>query len=356
MMDAPDKKQDGVALDWSQWLFPGPSRIFTADEMARAGNQRWPRHLDSYVIGNVVVLLLINYILSPRQVPGWAFPASIGAASMALAVGKRLWRSPTRVGLNVACLSLGGLLGLIAVLLRHHEFEPGTLRMPVALLLTLAVVAASAWWFMVIYRVQQIESRLRELAEQDRNLRLSRQLATAQIQPHFLFNTLASLQHWVDTQDPRAAPTLRAFTQYLRSTLPMFERETLTLAEELQIVRHYLTVMQARLGERLAWAIDADPALDGLTLPPGTLLTLVENAIAHGIEPSLRGGRIEVRASATDDQSILEVRDDGAGLCAEAPEGVGLGNTRARLRHQFGDRARLTLSSLHPGCLARIEL
>ncbi|WP_426957656.1 sensor histidine kinase, partial [Bacillus velezensis] len=83
------------------------------------------------------------------------------------------------------------------------------------------------------YRAEQIAARLRELDEQQAALRLSTRLAAAQIQPHFLFNTLASLQHWVDTGDARAAPLLRDFTAYLRATLPMFERELQPLADEI---------------------------------------------------------------------------------------------------------------------------
>ena len=224
------------------------------------------------------------------------------------------------------------------------------------MLLTAVVVTLTAWWFLTVFRVQQIEARLREVDMQEQGLKLARRLATAQIQPHFLFNTLASLQHWVDTQDARAGPTLRSFTQYLRATLPMFEREALSLAEELQIVRSYLAVMQARLGARLTWAVDVPPALDELQLPPGVLLTLVENAIAHGIEPALAGGHIRVSVQKIGTLLRLEVADDGVGLCDSPTDGVGLANTRARLQQQFAARASLSLTALQPGCLARIDI
>jgi len=346
-----------LGLDWSQFYWAGPRRTFSDAELARGGQQPWPRGVDSYVVISLVLVCSSMYSAWPQPLRPWLWLGVAAFVALGLAVARRLWQRPTRTRLNLFGYALMlPVIVLTAVLGLVLRLPKDLLLLPISLATAFTVLSYLGWWTVVVLRVQQIEGRLAELDEQDRAVRLARQLATAQIQPHFLFNTLASLQHWVDTQDPRAAPTLRAFTQYLRSTLPMFERETLSLAEELQIVRHYLTVMQARLGERLAWAIDADPALDGLTLPPGTLLTLVENAIAHGIEPSLRGGRIEVRASFVGSQSVLEVRDDGAGLCAEAPERVGLSNTRARLRHQFGERARLTLSSLHPGCLARIEL
>jgi LytS/YehU family sensor histidine kinase len=215
-----------------------------------------------------------------------------------------------------------------------------------------------AWWFLTLYREQQIDGRLRELDQQEHALLLARRLATAQIQPHFLFNTLASVQHWVDTQDPRAGSTLRSFTAYLRATLPMFERESLSLQEELQIVRSYLEVMQARMGSRLQWQIDVLAGVDeSLLLPPGLLLTLVENAIGHGIEPALRGGSISITATRpAEGQVLIEVRDDGAGLSGDAQDGTGLKNSRERLRQLYGTRATLQLLPLSPGCVSRLAI
>jgi hypothetical protein len=106
----------------------------------------------------------------------------------------------------------------------------------------------------------QIEARLRELAEQQRALDMARQLAAAQIQPHFLYNALASLQHWVQAKDDRAAPMLAALTGFLRATLPLFNRERLALGDEAEAARQYLAVMQLRLGERLRASVTIDPA------------------------------------------------------------------------------------------------
>ena len=229
----------------------------------------------------------------------------------------------------------------------------------VLLVLACWVMAASALWFLVLYRVQQIEARLIELDGQDAQLALQRRLATAQIHPHFVFNTLASLTHWVETQDPRAAPLLRDFSAYLRATLPLFEREQLPLREELELVRRYLAIMQARMGERLRWRIAHDAALDELPLPPGSLLTLVENAITHGIEPSLRGGEIEVRSErVAGGGAQLQVLDSGQGLQpSDEPPGLGLTNTRERLAALHGPQATLTLSERpEGGCLSLMTI
>ena len=346
----------GISIHWSQWLCPGPRRVFTADEMARAGQQPWPKTIDVYVMCNLLILLAINYKQMAKSAAMLSCVALLASAWLALLVAKDLWRKPTRLRLNLATLAAALLVIVLALGMRWLEADRERRDVPMLILLTSIVVTLTSWWFLTVYRVQQIEARLREVDMQAQGLKLARRLATAQIQPHFLFNTLASLQHWVDTQDARAGTTLRSFTQYLRATLPMFERESLSLAEELQIVRSYLAVMQARLGARLTWAVDAPPVLDGLLLPPGVLLTLVENAIAHGIEPALAGGHVRVEVQKVGTLLRLDVADNGAGLADLTADGVGLANTRARLQQQFGARASLTLSALQPGCLARIEI
>ncbi|MCV2353640.1 histidine kinase [Paucibacter sp. B2R-40] len=346
---------------WSQWICAGPERRFTSAEMERGGDQPWPSAIDTYVYSNVFVLLAINYRELPNGLAVYFSIAVLALTWFLLRVAKSLWLAPTRFRLNLITL-LTVVAMIVAALaykwLQTDEALRQEIRGPLIACVMGVLMGLVAWWFLTLYRAQQIEGRLRELDQQDRALVLARRLATAQIQPHFLFNTLASVQHWVDTQDPRAASTLRSFTAYLRATLPMFERESLSLTEELQIVRSYLEVMQARLGTRLQWQIEIGLGVDeSLQLPPGLLLTLVENAIGHGIEPALRGGSITVTAtSPVETQVLIEVRDDGAGLNSDAVDGLGLQNSRERLQQLYGERARLTLKPLTPGCSASLEI
>lgn len=349
-------------FDWTLLLCPGPKRRFTPEEMRRGGSQAWPKAIDAYGLLHFVLLLLPCLVASRNKPLAIALGIVVAFALLAwtaLTVARHLWRRPTRRRLNL--ISFGFSLVVTSPLGLDKYWLPAgvgpkDLQVPLLVIMTLFIMTISSWWFLVIYRVHQIDARLRELDEQERNLKLARRLATAQIQPHFLFNTLASVQHWVDTQDARAGSTLRSFTAYLRATLPMFERESLTLSEELQIVRSYLEVMKARLGERLQWTIEQDPLLDDLQLPPGLLLTLAENAIAHGIEPALGGGRVQLRARLGAESILLEVEDDGVGLSPEAQERVGLSNSRERLLQRFGPQARLSLLARAPGTLAQIAL
>lgn len=350
-MPAPSPFRRWLAADWSQWFYPGPRRIFSADEMARAGNQPWPRGIDHYVYVNLVLVLAVTTPSHRHFV--WIWPTALILGWMTLAVARWLWQTPTTKRLNLACYVVGFMVGVGGVLCVKLGWREETqAQLPLVLAIMTAVL--SAWWLLTLFRAQQIEARLRELAEQDAALRLQTRLAAAQIQPHFLFNTLASLQHWVDTGDARAAPLLRDFTAYLRATLPMFERELQPLADEIEMVRRYLAIMQARLGARLGFAIDVPAGLDA-QLPPGLVLTLVENAIAHDIEPQLRGGRVELAARRDGERLVLTVRDDGPGLAPGWAEGVGLSNTRRRLLQAF-PQSTLTLQDAHPGCLATLTL
>lgn len=347
-------------IDWSQIWYPGPTRVFTAEEMARAGGQRPGRTLVAAALFNVALLAFVVLLQAPRA--GTAAMTAILMAAGVLGVfgARALWRRPTRRGLSAWTLaaSLGAVVLTVGTI-EAQGLEKGDplIGWLFAAGLGSALLMSSAWWFVAVYRAHQIEARLREIDEQQRALGLARQLTAAQIQPHFLFNSLASLQHWVQAKDDRAAPMLAALTGFLRATLPLFDRERLALGEEAEAVRQYLAVMQLRLGDRLRAEVDVAPAAAGLTIPPGVLLTLVENAIEHGVQPSLGGAAVRVRAGVDGSRLCIEVRDTGPGLRGGHADGVGLTNTRARLAQAHGPDARLTLDGAPGGgCVARIEL
>jgi LytS/YehU family sensor histidine kinase len=250
-----------------------------------------------------------------------------------------------------------GLGGLAVLSVTWHELPRGgeARQWVTGLLIGANTLMMVGLWFVTIYRAHQIEGRLREQAEQARALAMAGQLAAAQIQPHFLYNALASLQHWVQAKDDRAAPMLAALTGFLRATLPLFNRPRLALGDEAEAVREYLEVMRLRLGERLRYTLAIDATAAAAQVPPGLLLTLVENAVEHGVTPSLHGAEVAVRAQAQAGQLTIDVADTGPGPAPGAADGVGLANTRTRLAQAFGGRATLTLEPASPtGCRARI--
>jgi LytS/YehU family sensor histidine kinase len=143
---------------------------------------------------------------------------------------------------------------------------------------------------------------------------------------------------------------------FLRGSTELLTRPDARLDEEAALVTHYLHVMASRLGERLHWQVDIDPALHGVLLPPGLLLTLVENAIEHGASQSLHSASLVLSAQALAGRLRLCVKDSAGRWHAGTPDGVGLRNTRQRLLHRYGASASLTLQ-LHEGnTLAVIEL
>jgi hypothetical protein len=345
------------AIDWSQVWYPGPKRAFTAEEMARAGSDPPSPTLQTMAAINVALMCFCVLQLVPAAQVARTTGFLVALAVFGWAAARWLWMRPWRKALMLACLPLMALMFAFGMLLRFRIDDKAE-RLAVHWVLVSGVLILSVLlWFLVVWRAQQVESRLTEQAERERAVEMARRLAAAQLEPHFLFNTLASLQHWVHTQDARAAPLLDALTGYLRATLPMFSRALQPAADEVQAVRLFLQVMQARLGQRLRWQIDLPPTLQAQAMPPGLLLTLVENAIEHGISPSLAGGTLTLRAELQGSDAVFEVRDDGPGPAPGAVDGIGLANNRQRLALTCGPQARLDVNA-HPdgGCLARVTL
>jgi glucose-6-phosphate-specific signal transduction histidine kinase len=205
-------------------------------------------------------------------------------------------------------------------------------------------------------------SSARRLEAEKRATEAQLRLLQAQIEPHFLFNTLANVESLLDHDLPKARQMLSAFTDYLRASLGTLRQQESPLAQELELARSYLLLLQARMGERLRFSIEADAAAERVPVPPLLLQPLVENAVVHGLEPAIDGGTLQLRASVQGRQLVLEVQDDGRGL--DAPPrlgarrgaGMALDNIRQRLLTRYGPEATLVLQALQPGTLARITL
>lgn len=186
-------------------------------------------------------------------------------------------------------------------------------------------------------------------------------LLQAQVEPHFLFNTLAHLRRLAQT-DPQAARAMLAeLRRYLDAALPELRQAETPLARELELVRAFLALHQRRIGpERLTLREVIAPGLDEVVVPSTCLLTLAENAIKHGIGPQVSGGEICVRAGPDPDEPgllRLEVADTGAGMASGSGSGTGLATLRARLASAYGGRARLSLHLNDPrGLIARVQL
>jgi len=191
--------------------------------------------------------------------------------------------------------------------------------------------------------------------EAEYQLNLGRQLSEAQLQvlqsqiePHFLFNTLAHVRRLYRT-DPDAGRTMmRHLSHYLSAALPALRETGIPLSVDLELAAAYLNIQQIRMGPRLAFALDIPASLGETRVPPMTLTTLVENAIKHGLSPLPEGGHVRVAAQADGDRVVIDVSDNGRGFHATIGGGVGLANIRARLEVLHGTLAQLSLCEATP--------
>ncbi len=184
-----------------------------------------------------------------------------------------------------------------------------------------------------------------DVADLERKL-TEAQMATlqAQIEPHFLFNTLALIGQLIETDPPEAARVHQHLIDYLRSALPqMRSGGTGTLGKQVELSKAYLAIMQARMKERLKVRFEVPDFLGSSPFPPMMLQTLIENSIKHGLEPKIEGGTIAVMARVEGATLHVDVCDDGVGIDPHADDGVGLANIRDRLALLYGSRAELVV-------------
>jgi len=218
--------------------------------------------------------------------------------------------------------------------------------------------------FFVKFRETRAAAALHK-AEAERHL-LSKQaieaelkLMQAQVEPHFLFNTLASVQYLTETNPAQASALLGHLIDYLRAALPQLRASSTTLGKEVELAEAYLNVLKMRIGGRMSFSIDIPPPLKAHPFPPNLLISLVENAIKHGIEPAAAGGTIAISARREGESVVVSVADTGRGLAGTTTsgEGVGLSNVRERLAALYGSRGCFTLESLAPhGARATLAL
>ena len=206
-------------------------------------------------------------------------------------------------------------------------------------------------------KVRSAEDNAERESVQRQLMQARLKLLQAQVEPHFLFNTLAAVDYLIETDPPRASVMQKTLIAYLRASLPQMRQESSTLGRELQLIRAYLALLKMRIEERLEFDIEVSPELESAVFPPMVLQTLVENAIQHGIEPKPGGGRVSVRALHEGGNLRVDVVDTGVGLRTNVPgqstaadgSGLGLDNIRNRLSVLYPNTSRIELSSGYGG-------
>jgi len=218
-----------------------------------------------------------------------------------------------------------------------------------------------AWYILREKHARERERMMRAEAERhqlEKNVLEARlALMQAQVEPHFLFNTLANVQHLVETDPPEASRVLDSLIKYLRAALPQMRESTTNLGRELEMARAFLEINRVRMGSRLQFAIEVPEALKTHAFPPMMLISLVENAVKHGVDPCCDCGTITIRAREDEGRLRVSVEDTGEGIKPKKGGGVGLSNIRERLKALYGTSARLVIEEREPrGVVASIEV
>jgi hypothetical protein len=205
-------------------------------------------------------------------------------------------------------------------------------------------------------RILRAEAERHQMEKNVLEARLA--LMQAQVEPHFLFNTLANVQHLVETDPAGASRMLDSLIQYLRAALPQMREAATNLGREVDMARAFLEINRVRMGSRLAFAIEVPDSLKERAFPPMMLISLVENAIKHGVDPCCDCGSILIRAEEAEGGRLkVSVTDTGEGIRPKKGGGVGLTNIRERLKALYGGSARLVLEENAPrGVVAFIEV
>ena len=252
--------------------------------------------------------------------------------------------APARGYKRYACLSLVALVMWTYCTIVFYLEGQGDANIEYAVMVTLIVAAcvyrSSARSATEAFMQKQIEG-----AALDASVKRARlQLLHAQIEPHFLFNTLATVRTLARSDRLAAVAMVDHLMRYLSEALPKIRQEECSLAEEVKLIEAYLRIHQIRMGSRMSYQLLIPESLLEQRIPTMILLTLVENAVKHGINPAVDGGRISVSANREQDVLVLRVSDSGQGMAATDGHGMGLANIRRRLMMLYGDHAVLSLS------------
>jgi len=274
------------------------------------------------------------------------------------------------VGLAVAGAIAGGLVARIPRMSTLSSVQDQFILVAPKILiggLIAGICYAVLMVSIVQYRRGQLQRRNEQLVRQAQQERMGRQLADArlklmqaQVEPHFLFNTLASVQQLAEIKAPEAAQLTAQLITFLRAGLASLREDNTTLAREFRAIEAYLKIMKTRMVDRLEFSLDLPLELGDIIVPPAMLISLVENAIKHGVEPNPDDSKISVMARIENDRLLLTVADTGLGIVQSASTaggGFGLDNIRQRLRALYANQARLKVSENVPnGFIAVIDM
>ncbi len=288
------------------------------------------------------------------------------ALALLAAVGAGATRPVTRAALIGAAIVGGAAAGEVGLVAAGAPGARGSASAVLGAVVQWSGVALCVsgmhllWMRIDAARARELDSTVARTRAEALSVRTELESLRRQIDPHFLFNTLATIRRLKETEAAESAPLLRHLIDYLESAAQGPD-PCATLGDEIDLARSHLAIVAIRMTGRLHVEIDVPGDLRACACPPLTLATLVENAVRHGITPSPIGGTVAIRARRVEDAVEIRVEDTGVGLALAKPghggAGIGIANTRARLRALYGDRASLTLGAHAPrGVCATVRL
>ncbi len=265
---------------------------------------------------------------------------------------RRYWHLYIAVGAGLVC-------GILIVISLFHFFSDNAYHLSSvwkALFLGITLTMPVSAFFIIKHKLSDTrfklqKERIKALGNEKTALQSRLKLLQAQIEPHFLFNTLANIEGLQKKDGATARAMLNNLTCYLRTSLKKTRKTSITLKEELTTIRAYLEIFQIRMGKRLRYRIEADDSLHDVSVPPMLIQPLVENSILHGLKPKAEGGEIRVIAKRIRDGIQLEVSDSGIGLDLNKKQGVGLSNVKERLALYYGGAATMVMEANQPAGL-----
>jgi sensor histidine kinase YesM len=288
------------------------------------------------------IIIFLLWIFKPEKTAPLAFIVLIGIASGIL------------IGLQIGPFVL---LRIFSIVLWQQE---KSLLQPIILGITFGSVATYFFYAKARLRVSMGElqqERIKRLSSEKEALEANLRLLQAQIEPHFLFNTLSNVLSLIDTDPASGKSMLVDLIHYLRTSLSRTFPDPITLDQEMDMIKAYLNIQKIRMGERLHFKIELPDAVSKHPFPPMLLQPLVENALKHGLEPKMEGGEIMIKATEEEDLIRVEVMDTGCGFSSLHNAGVGIGNVKERIKLLYGEKGRFIIEENKPnGVRAIIEV
>lgn len=327
------------------------------------------KELLQVLVLTTLVGIVLSVMLSSPLERSLTYSLAIGLDIFIIAWVLILLRKDRRktFGIFLIAIPLGSIVGVAlgsyllgTSLLQLLEKQPQVLL--TTAIAALAFGTAISYYFYARSRIaegqHQLQAETLNRAHNEQRLTETElRLLQAQIEPHFLFNTLSNVVSLIDNDPQNAKQMLENLTHYLRASLQRTRTETTTLGQEAALLKTYLAIQTIRMGERLRYKIDIPPDLHKIALPPLIIQPLVENAVKHGIEPSLKGGSVLIKAKQDNEFLFIEVQDTGQGMQTTSGSSVGLHNIQQRLHALYGEKGCLRITENQPhGVIAALTI